>query len=544
MTSPPRAATRTGPSGDAAAETLSSGSVPSHGGGPEDADKLVVVVSALAVVVLIPLSRGTPHSAATLALAAVAAGAALAAARVGRQSSFTAMTGLLLTAGFLATIESGSQLSRWVTLAALPTVCPLAGLAVLRSPRLATWLLAAGAVLAGPARAMVYDPFLDPSCSGCSTLPAVLPLQSAASSFALVGGSAVVAGMAAGVWRDAAGRPQGLGVLMASGWALSGWSDPRGTVPAAAQLAALVAVVAAAHVLVRILTTRAQLHRLAEALKSGTGPRDGLRRALRDPSLTVDFASGQGDWVDVAGAASLGAAVGTVTTPVRVGDAVLARVHHRPDGGRTERLAATLTTEMRLAVEHAALTAKLHAQVRQLRESRLRLVETADHTRRQLERDLHDGAQQALLALGFDVRRAQAAAPDDPRLTQCVAEVSAALDDLRRLASGVYPALLTDAGLGPALDSLGTSVQHPVRITGLPQGRFTAAVERTVYLLVIDLAACGSVDLDGRVGEGWLHLVAHGPALPARSVVRERIDALGGTLTEDQGTVEVRLPCG
>ena len=502
-----------------------------------------VALASLAVVVIISLSGTVPTGAATLAIAAVSLAAAMVVAGFGRQSLFTALTGVALTSGYVATVGSGPSLSRWVALATLPTVPALGGLATLRTNRFAISLLAAGGILAGPVRALVYDPFLDPACSDCHALPVVVRMQSAAAPLALVGGAAVVVGLGLAVWRDASARPPALAVLAVSGWAVTGWSTPRGTVPAAAQVAAFVVVVTSGWVLGRIARTRAQLHRLAEALESGTGPRDALRRALRDPSLVVDFASGHGSWVDVDGVESPGPGTGPVTTPVCVGDAVAVRVHHRPDAGQAARLAATLSTEMRLVVEHAALTAQLQAQVRLLRESRLRLVEAADYTRRQLERDLHDGAQQALLALGFDVRSALAADPDDPRLPQCVAEVSAALDDLRRLASGVHPALLTDAGLGPALESLGTSVPHPVRIGRLPQVRFTAALERTVYLLVVDLATDGAVDLDGSVTDGWLRLVVRGRALPAGSVVRERIDAIGGLLLEEPGTVEVRMPC-
>ena len=333
------------------------------------------------------------------------------------------------------------------------------------------------------------------------------------------------------------------GLVAVSLWSLTGWSDVYGTVPEAAQAATLLACAGAGLLLVRTLVARSHLQRLAAALESGNAPQESLRRTLGDESLTLDFAVGDDEWANAAGRTSAGPSAGQVTTDIFVGGDLVARVHHTPDSGRADTLTASLTPELRLAIEHARLTARLEAQVRLLQASRARVVEAADETRRGLERDLHDGAQQELLALGFDVRRAYNAAPQDDCLTRCLEEITGALDDLRTLASGVHPALLTTAGLGPALELVRSRGPHDVRTGSMPERRFAPAVERTAYLLVVDMAAGGPVEVTGSVADGSLRLQVTGAPMPRSSVVPERVAALGGTLVVTTGRTEVTLPC-
>ena len=115
----------------------------------------------------------------------------------------------------------------------------------------------------------------------------------------------------------------------------------------------------------------------------------------------------------------------------------------------------------RLAVDNERLRAEVLAQLEDLRASRARIVEAGDSARRRIERDLHDGAQQRLLTLSYELRlaRADAEADGDEALAPLLAvdgeEVQAALAELRDLAHGIYPAILTEAGLGPALVDAG-----------------------------------------------------------------------------------------
>jgi signal transduction histidine kinase len=440
-----------------------------------------------AVVVIVGLAVSTtggslaPGTWVGLASVAVAAAAALMAAP---RSGLLALTALALVLGSLADLDDPGVVGRWLALAALPTVAPLAS-AVLVSKRSARALLAVAGLLAGPVRAIGYDPLLDPACTACEGLFAPLGMStSAASVLALVGGLMTLAALLIDlpahkerIWLVA--------MVVASSWAVTGWDQPRGTVPAAAALAAIVVLAESARSMARIGIARVRLDRLAAALAAGQ-------------------ASEAGDGL--------------------------------PD--------ARLTAELRLAVEHARLTARLEAQVRELAASRVRVVEAADEARRRLERDLHDGAQQELLALGFDLRRALAAAPGDPGLTACVDELTRALADLRSLASGVHPALLTSAGLAPALERVSGLSPHDVHPVQLPDQRFAPAVERTVYLLVLEMARQGPVGVHGAVTDGRLRLSVTGRPVSRHSVVRERVAALGGILTVGPDSTEVTLPCG
>jgi signal transduction histidine kinase len=146
----------------------------------------------------------------------------------------------------------------------------------------------------------------------------------------------------------------------------------------------------------------------------------------------------------------------------------------------------------RLTLENERLHAELRAQLDAVRASRARLVDTADHARRRLERDLHDGAQQRLLAASTAMERARMLNSNagDSRLDDLLEEVSAqlkeTLTELRELARGIHPALLTDEGLGAAIESLARRAQLPTRICSIPRERFPTAVEAAAYFVVAE----------------------------------------------------------
>ena len=387
--------------------------------------RVLVALVALAVVTLVPMANGASPTAPWVSVAAVALASGLAAVRAPRQSRVRgahrpgAVAGVPRSpAGWR---HAGPLVGARRTADRHPVrrACP-------RPRRPETWLLATGALVAGPVRTLVYDPLLDPACRACRGLPTLLPLPpSTAAAFGLVGGMITVLGLVVGLRRGPTRMP--LAGLVAVGlWALTGWSDVHGTVPEAAEVAALLACIGAGLLLMRTLVARTHLQRLAVALASGTAPQDSLRRTLGDSSLTLDFGVTPEEWVDADGRPFAGPATGQVTTQVLLDAEVVARVHHGPDSGRADSLASSLTPELLLAIEHARLTARLEAQVRQLQASRARVVEAADEARRRLERDLHDGAQQELLALGFDLRRALAAAPQDACLARSMEELTAA----------------------------------------------------------------------------------------------------------------------
>ena len=121
-----------------------------------------------------------------------------------------------------------------------------------------------------------------------------------------------------------------------------------------------------------------------------------------------------------------------------------------------------------LALDNERLKADLRARVEELRVSRVRIVEAADAARRRLERDLHDGAQQQLVSLALDLRvlKARAAAtPEAAALVDELAEkLATGLAELRELARGIHPAVLTQRGLGPAIESLAERIPLPVDV--------------------------------------------------------------------------------
>ena len=142
-----------------------------------------------------------------------------------------------------------------------------------------------------------------------------------------------------------------------------------------------------------------------------------------------------------------------------------------------------------LAVENAKLSATWEESLRQLAEARARIIEASDVGRRRLERDLHDGAQQRLTAIQVKLGLAQQANPD-PHLARQLESISQeaarAIDDLRTLARGIYPAVLTDCGLGDALRAVAREAPIPVRVVDEGIGRCPEPVEGAIYFCSLE----------------------------------------------------------
>jgi signal transduction histidine kinase len=118
-------------------------------------------------------------------------------------------------------------------------------------------------------------------------------------------------------------------------------------------------------------------------------------------------------------------------------------------------------------------------------------VESADLARRRIERDLHDGAQQQLVALGMAMRLSRAQIETNPQgaatlLDEAMAELTRTTKGLRELARGIHPAVLTEGGIKPAVESLVSRVPWPVEVLEAPDRRFAAEIEATVYFLVAE----------------------------------------------------------
>jgi signal transduction histidine kinase len=142
-----------------------------------------------------------------------------------------------------------------------------------------------------------------------------------------------------------------------------------------------------------------------------------------------------------------------------------------------------------LGLENERLEAELRAKVEELRASRSRLVEAGMRQRRRLERDLHDGAQQRLVSLALTLRLSQDKLDSDPAATHRLLERSRkeldeALHELRELARGIHPAVLTERGLGAAVESLAQRAPLPVEVEALPADKLPDEIELAAYFVV------------------------------------------------------------
>jgi PAS domain S-box-containing protein len=235
-----------------------------------------------------------------------------------------------------------------------------------------------------------------------------------------------------------------------------------------------------------------------------------------------------------------------------------------------QALRQSLDEAQRLATENDALRAELEIQLEEVRASRARIVQAAYEARRRLERDLHDGAQQRLTLVEMTLRNAlrQLGPSTDPwllrTLDQVSSELSAGAAELRSLARGLHPALLTDRGLVPALEALADRSQIPVTLSGTTIGRLDPSVESAGYFVVSEAltnvmkhADASRVRVTVERRDAILALEVYddgrgGASIDAGTGLRglsDRVAALGGRLRLDSpsgcGTlVRVELPCG
>jgi signal transduction histidine kinase len=199
--------------------------------------------------------------------------------------------------------------------------------------------------------------------------------------------------------------------------------------------------------------------------------------------------------------------------------------------------------------------------------SRARIVATADATRRRIERDLHDGAQQRLVSLALELRAAQAAAPPGAgvlvqQLDGVAAGLTGVLDELREIARGLHPAVLAEGGLRPALKTLARRSTVPVRLDIRVDERLPEQIETAAYYVVAEAltntakhAHATAADVQVATGDGALHVRVRDDGRGGADFtggsglvgLRDRAEALGGRLllhsTPGAGTgVQVSLP--
>jgi signal transduction histidine kinase len=240
--------------------------------------------------------------------------------------------------------------------------------------------------------------------------------------------------------------------------------------------------------------------------------------------------------------------------------AVGSRVEPLPAG--TEARLAAFTELAATAIGNAEAQAALAA-------SRARIVATADATRRRIERDLHDGAQQHLVFLALRLRAAQAAAPPGvgvpaQQLDEVAAGLAEVLEELREIAHGLHPATLAQRGLRPALKALARRSAVPVRLDAQVAGRLPEQVEIAAYYVVAEAltniakhAHASVADVEVATGEGVLRVCVRDDGRGGADVtggsglvgLRDRVEALAGRISlrspPGEGTsLQVQLPVG
>jgi signal transduction histidine kinase len=299
--------------------------------------------------------------------------------------------------------------------------------------------------------------------------------------------------------------------------------------------------------------------------------RDALAEALEDPSLELLFwLPDQGHYVDARGRKyelPSGNSARAVTKVDRDGQCVAAIVHDAtlPQmRGHVEAVGAAAG----LALENERLDAELRAKIAELRGSRERMLQIGLEERRRLERDLHDGAQQRLVSMALNIRLARAKLNEDPfaaeqLLASAGEELESALEELRELARGIHPAVLTDRGLGTALHTLANRAPVPVELGELPDERLPEAVELAAYFVVAEAltnvakyaeASHATVQVERENGRVVVEVSDDGVggADPGRGTglrgLADRLAVIEGRLQVDSEkghgtTVTARIPC-
>jgi len=281
-----------------------------------------------------------------------------------------------------------------------------------------------------------------------------------------------------------------------------------------------------------------------------------IAEAVDDPSLEIVYrTSGDpAEWVDERGrAAELPEeSLTRATTQIRTGGVPVAALVH--DAALAE---APVMTEVangfaHMALQNQRLETELRSSLRELKASRTRVMSAADEERRRIERDLHDGAQQRLLALAIELELAGELITSDPgkgasRLHELVDDVNETMADIRSLASGLYPSILLERGLVAALSEAAAACSVPTTLTADGLGRYPPEIEGAVYFccrealqnaakhaegastVVIKLWEAEAVHFEVQ-DDGAGRPNGHGGEGAGITNMRDRIGAMGGTL--------------
>jgi signal transduction histidine kinase len=254
--------------------------------------------------------------------------------------------------------------------------------------------------------------------------------------------------------------------------------------------------------LVGLLSARLARSALADLLlemRADPAPadlRDALARALRDPSLTLAYWLPEYEtWADVDGRPTsppIAADGRAITLIDRGGERVAALLHDSSLQDEPELLEA-VSAAAGIALQTARLHAELAARLDELRGSRMRVIEAGQKERQRLERNLHDGAQQRLVALSLELTMLKKRLATDPeastRIDHARDEIATSLEELRDVARGLHPAVVTGHGLAVALESLAARATLPVRLSVELDERLPEALEVAAFYLVSESLA-------------------------------------------------------
>jgi len=318
---------------------------------------------------------------------------------------------------------------------------------------------------------------------------------------------------------------------------------------------------------------RASAAELLVELGVNPGPgelQEAVARALKDPSAALAYWLPEFDsYADVEGhQLQLDDGPGRARTPIARDGVPVALILHDAALLHEPRLLASIAAATGMTIQNAQLQVELRARLQELRGSRVRILQAEQRERRRLERDLHDGAQQRLIALSMALGELEDRFDGDAELGDRIEaareEVTASLAELRDLAHGIHPAAVTDHGLAVALETLATRAPIPVQVVGAPRERLPEQVELAAFFIVSEAlanvakhaqASSAVVELQKtpellvvEVSDDGIGGVTADAGAGLRGLA-DRVEALGGRLRVwspvSEGTrVRAELPCG
>jgi len=457
---------------------------------------------------------------------------------------WAAATGTLAAVAIAMVAIASARAARGIDVAladvARPPIAPLLAASVLPA---ITWGAAAigCGVLSGLVYALLYDPFLDPTCeSACDPgrftvvhLPRLASLAQHLGAWAV----AVVVTMAVLVGPR---RRTALGVVVVASW----WELGRPDFNVLLIAAGIVALALCRDALAAI-TAKLRLRELAAALDNSDDLEQTLRSATLDPGLTIEYLV-DGDFE--------GSTEGTKRrneTRVHRDGRPVAVIRTESSSIDVDALAVALNGPARLAFEVERLRATTTVKAQQIEASRSRIVGSGDEARRQLERDIHDGAQQQVLSLGMQLKLALLDAVDDEArqhvLELCLDRVGAALHELSGVAHSLRPFPLEMGASMPRCTRSLPGRTCRSRIGSIPAERLDEQVEQTVIAVVQIAVTVANRPLDVAVvrDAGAVTVRTLGVDVSAMCLAAsDRVAAAGGRVKAGIDHVEVWVPCG